>query len=223
MGSRSRGKRIPRLILAYIAVAAVVFMAFILGAALGRDAATDENKSTGPSASASSPAPVSSSAASAAKVTLPDVDSANRSSSDAVARLAVQSMTTWDTSRDQDETDAVDRTKPVFDPVLAEHMPTGGEDTDPWPKKVAEADGFSTPQVSDYRIATDYKVNPPRTDSVDGRKVETTQFLVTWNWTNPTDGSRMGSKGQRIYTVTTVADGDQWSVIDYSFRPTTGH
>lgn len=223
MGSLSREKRIPRLMLASIWIGTVVVMAFIFGAALGREAATDERKTTGPSASVSSPAPVSSSAASAAEVTLPDVDSANRGSSDAVARLAVQSMTTWDTSRDQDETDAVDRTKPLFDPVLAEHTPTHGEDVDSWPKKVAEADGFSTPQVSDYRIATDYKVNPPRTDSVDGRKVETTQFLVTWNWTNPADGSRMGSKGQRIYTVTTVANGDQWSVIDYSFRPTTDH
>lgn len=222
MGSRSREKRIPRLLLASIVIGTGVLMAFLFGAAAGRDAATDESKSAGPSASASSSSPASSSAA-AAKVTLPDMDSANRSSSDAVARLAVQSMTTWDTSRDQDETDAVDRTKPLFDQVLAEHTPTDGENTGPWPKKVAEADGFSTPQVSDYRIATDYKVNPPRTDSVDGRKVETTQFLVTWNWTNPSDGSRMGSKGQRIYTVTTVANGGQWSVIDYSFRPTAGH
>lgn len=223
MDSRSRQKRIPRLLMASMAIAAVVFMAFVLGAASERDAATDENKSAGPSASASSSSPASSSAAAAAKVTLPDMGAANRSSSAAIARLAVQSMTTWDTSRDQDETDAVDRTKPVFDPVLAEHTPTNGEDADPWPKKIADADGFSTPQVSDYRIATDYKVNPPQTDSVDGRKVETTQFLVTWNWTNPADGSRMGSKGQRIYTVTTVANGDQWSVIDYSFRPTSGH
>ena len=223
MGSRLREKRIPRLILASIAITAMVFMAFILGAAAERDTAANDKESTDPSASASSPSQASSSAPAAAKVTLPDVGSANRGSSDAVARLAVQSMTTWDTSRDQDETAAVDRTKPLFDPVLAEHTPTGGEATSPWPKKVAEADGFSTPQVSDYRIATDYKVNPPRTDSVDGRTVETTQFLVTWNWTNPADGARVGSKGQRIYTVTTVADGDQWSVIDYSFRPTAGH
>lgn len=167
------------------------------------------------SATVHSSATASSSASSIKHVQYPDVSHTSGLNSEGVARLAVESLSTWDTASDEGEHSAVERTSVIFDDSLKSRSVAYADKTQ-WPEEAVEKQAFSAVRSSDYDIYSNYQA--PVVKDKAGRSTETFQFMVNWDWV-PADGSTpIASTVGRLYTVTVVKTDTGWKVFDYSWR-----
>lgn len=188
-----------------------------------------QGESVSPSAGASSA--LSSSATASASPTssvqvkrepvFPDVKKVDRTSMEAVSRLAVTSLATWDTKADAGFGQAVQRTVPLFDESLAQQVRSVKSDAVVWDEQAVGREAFSSPHVMDYDIYSDYHndVQSVQSKSRDGQPMVSVQYAVRWDWLGR-DGSVEPVKGRvRVYELWMVQDGaEDWAVASYAWR-----
>ena len=147
-------------------------------------------------ASSSAPAPTSSSPTTAAAST-PEADTKE----ERIALEAARIMTTWDTTKDTNDSDAEARAKHLMTKKCADKVLTGDWDTTNkvwW--KAAENDGRSVPEVE----------LTPHGDK--GR----VRVMATWHWTND-DGDKLADPTRRAF-VFTFTDDRKPRISDYTWR-----
>lgn len=164
------------------------------------------------------------------EVVYPDFEQVDRRSAEGVARTATTSLVTWDAATDVSEEDAVKRTVPLFDTWLKKQTTDSSTaEKSPWPEVAKQRQAFSQPQISDYRIDSNYEnPNVSSTSSTDskGRAVQTYSFRAEWTWCAGDDGSQLkAGGGSRVYRVDVVQNPKTktWSVLDYSHRSESGN
>lgn len=201
-----------------IGVVLVLIVLFGVGGFIaGRLNTRDHDAAPATSAAPSTSAVVSSGSSGAAN-TVKKLDAAqvDRGSAEAVARGAVQIMSTWDTSTDSDEAAALQRARELMNGEAAEKLPESGmDDRFRWPADAEQKSAVSSPEISDYPISTNYADGQRRPT---GPGSETKDYSVDWWWVGA-DGSQTKSEQRRIYTVTVVNVGGRWSVAQWSYRP----
>lgn len=186
-----------------------------------------QGESVSPSASSalSSSATASASASPSVQVkrepVFPDVKKVDRTSMEAVSRLAVTSLATWDTKADAGYGQAVQRTVPLFDESLAQQVRSVKSDAVVWDEQALAREAFSSPHVMDYDIYSDYHndVRSVQSKSRDGQPMVSVQYAVRWDWLGR-DGSSESVKDRvRVYDLWMIQDaGGDWSVASYTWR-----
>lgn len=186
---------------------------FLVGRLNTRDHGAGPATSDAPTASSATSSGPSGAVSPVKKLDAAQVD---RGSAEAVARGAVQIMSTWDTSTDSDEAAALQRARELMNGEAAEKLPESGtEDQFRWPVTAEQKSAVSSPEISDYPISTNYADGQRRPA---GAGSETKEYRVDWWWVGA-DGSQARSEQRRIYTVTVVNVGGRWSVAQWSYRP----
>lgn len=229
--NQKRQHRTGLWVVVLIIMLGLITAALLLGQAVGQKQGEENaqvaNSSAVPDGTVSSSSTVSSGTVSSSassspslkhvqSVQFPDVTKTAGLTGEGVARLAVQSMTTWDSASDSSDADAVVRTEPLFSPALASKISTDAGQV-PWSQAVVAREGYSTPSVKDYDIYSGYQNVPAPTAGYEAG-VQTYQFMVNWDWVS-VDGSKIeSSEAGRVYTVSVVPKSSGWEIVDYSWR-----
>ncbi|MBB4734729.1 hypothetical protein HDA30_000237 [Micrococcus cohnii] len=188
-----------RILLGIITAAVALVLAGGAWAMFGAPITADPEPQPSPTTAAASsgaPAPASSSPTTAAAST-PEADTKE----ERIALEAARIMTTWDTTKDANDSDAEARAKHLMTKKCADKVLTGDWDTTNkvwW--QAAKHEGRSVPEVE----------LTPHGDK--GR----VRVMATWHWTND-DGETLDDPTRRAF-VFTFTDDRKPRISDYTWR-----